>query len=156
MRLLVALATAGAAVAVTWQPSPPPSPAPAAARETPRASPPPILEAWPARAPLAEPGGELFGRPAQPPAPAPAPARGPSAAQPPPLPYRVAGNVMREGVTTILLERGDSVLPVAAGDTLEGGYRVESIDADAITLLYLPLGTRQRLELSAPPDRSPP
>jgi hypothetical protein len=128
-------------MAVTWQPS--------AAQST--------LEAWPARAPLSEPRGELFGRPAQPRAPAPAaPAVKAAQPQPPPLPYRVAGSVVREGVETILLEKENVLLPVAAGDTLEGGYRVESIDAEAINLLYLPLGTRQRLPLSAPPDRSPP
>jgi len=106
--------------------------------------------------PLAEPRGALFGRPAPSHAPAGATAPAPAAAagQPPPLPYRVAGKVVREGVTTVLLARGEAVLPVEAGDTLEDGYRVESIDAAGITLLYLPLGSRQRLELSAPPDRS--
>jgi hypothetical protein len=130
------LAAALAALALAWRLSAQPS-----------------LEAWPARAPLAEPRGELFGRPAQPRAPA-AAAPAENAAQPPPLPYRVAGSVVREGVETILLERENVLLPVAAGDTLEGGYRVESIDAGGINLLYLPLGTRQVLPLSAPPGRS--
>jgi hypothetical protein len=156
VRLLITLAAAGAAVTVVWRPPAPPlpaAPASASAPETRRASP-PILETWPARLPLAEPRGELFGRPAPSHAPAGATAPAAAAAQPPPLPYRVAGKVVRGGVTTVLLAREEAVLPVEAGDTLEGGYRVESIDAVEITLRYLPLGSRQRLELSAPPDRS--
>jgi hypothetical protein len=49
----------------------------------------------------------------------------------------------------LLLARENDVLPVQEGDTLEGGYRVESIGAEDITLLYLPLGVRQRLSASA-------
>jgi hypothetical protein len=65
------------------------------------------------------------------------------------MPYRFAGRVVREGKSQLLLARENDVLPVQEGDMLEGGYRVESIGAEDITLLYLPLGVRQRLSASA-------
>ena len=64
------------------------------------------------------------------------------------MPYRFAGRVVREGVSQLLLAKENDVLPVREGDTLEGGYRVESIGAEDITLLYVPLGVRQRLSAS--------
>ena len=64
------------------------------------------------------------------------------------MPYRVAGRVVRDGASQLLLAKENDVLPVQVGDTLEGGYRVESIGADDVTLLYLPLGVRQRLSAS--------
>ena len=35
----------------------------------------------------------------------------------------------------VVLSRGDAVCPVREGDTLEGGYRVESIAPDRVTLI---------------------
>jgi len=104
---------------------------------------------WEERAPLGEPRGNPFAVPAAPAAPAPAAAAAPAAPTAPPMPYRFAGRVVREGVSQLLLARENDVLPVQEGDTLEGGYRVESIGAEDITLLYLPLGVRQRLSASA-------
>ena len=86
--------------------------------------------AWPARAPLGAPPNELFGRPPAPPSPPAAPAATPQApanpAAPPPMPYRVAGTVVRGGVSSLLLAKGETVLPVAEGDTLEGSQRTAS------------------------------
>jgi hypothetical protein len=148
-RLLVALLIAGAAAAAaSWWPAAPtvsvPPDAPQTAK-TPEAS----FSAWPPRATIGEPRGQLFA-----PAPSATPAS-PTAAAPskppeavaPPMPYRVAGTVVRDGVPKLLLAKGDAVLSVEEGDTLEGGYRVESIAAAEVTLLYLPLGVRQRLPL---------
>jgi hypothetical protein len=105
--------------------------------------------ALPGRAPLGELRGALFAAPApQPTKPVAAP---PPPAQPsaPPMPYRVAGRVMHDGITKVVLAKGDLVLPVEAGETLEGGYRVDAIGADEITLVYLPLGIRERLPVAA-------
>jgi hypothetical protein len=104
--------------------------------------------ALPARAPLGELRGALFAAPA---APKPAVAAPPPPAQPsaPPMPYRVAGRVMHDGITKVVLAKGDLVLPVEQGETLEGGYRVDAIGADEITLVYLPLGIRERLPVAA-------
>lgn len=61
------------------------------------------------------------------------------------MPYRVAGIVVHDGVSKVVLMKGDSVVSVEAGETLEGGYRVESIGRDEIVMLYVPLGLRERL-----------
>jgi len=59
------------------------------------------------------------------------------------MPYRVAGKVFLEGLPQIVLAKGDSIVTVREGDTLEDGYRVEAIHREHLTLLYLPLGVRQ-------------
>jgi hypothetical protein len=63
----------------------------------------------------------------------------------PPMPYRVAGRVFQDNAMQIILARGDAILAVREGDTLEGDYRVETIAADRVTLLYTPLGVREDL-----------
>lgn len=109
--------------------------------------------ALPSRAPLGAPRGALFGQPPRKPAPA-APA---AEAKPvaPPLPYRVAGRLVHDGVSKVVLARGDRVLTVEQGDMLEGGYRVDAIDAEEVTLVYQPLGTRERLPIAATPTGAP-
>jgi hypothetical protein len=106
--------------------------------------------ALPAREGLGKAVGEPFGSrswaprvsvPSQPavlpPAPPPAP---------PPMPYRIAGQVLQDGHTYVVLVRGDRVVfNVREGQTLEDGYRVESIRADGVTLVYLPLDVREHL-----------
>jgi hypothetical protein len=150
--LLVALLIAGAAAAAaSWWPEPPATlstvpdtPEISRTAET-------SLSEWPARATMGAPRGQLFA-PATAPATAPPKQAAPAApAEPvaPPMPYRVAGSVVRKGVSKLLLAKGDLVLEVDEGDTLEGGYRVESIGAAGITLVYVPLGVRERLPLSS-------
>jgi hypothetical protein len=93
--------------------------------------------------------GELFAAPPLPPQAAPAGATAPAAVTPPPVPYRFAGRVLKGSEEEILVSRGDLVFPIKAGETLDGTYRVESIGADRIELLYLPLGTRDRIAVSS-------
>jgi hypothetical protein len=64
------------------------------------------------------------------------------------MPYRVAGKVFLEGPPQIVLAKGDSIVTVREGDTLEGGYRVEAIRREHLTLLYLPLGVRQEVPVT--------
>jgi len=104
--------------------------------------------ALPARAPLGAMRGELFSSPAPPPLPVVAPQAAPQPVAPP-VPYRVAGKVVYDGVTKVVLAKGDSVLVVEEGETLDGGYRVEAIGADEVTLLYVPLGIRERLPVAS-------
>jgi hypothetical protein len=66
----------------------------------------------------------------------------------PPVPYRVAGQVTDDGGMRVVLAKGDRVFFVQEGDTLEGGYRVDTIRPDAVTLTYLPLGVQERLVVS--------
>lgn len=65
------------------------------------------------------------------------------------MPYRVAGTVVHDGASHLVLAKGDRVLIVRAGDVLEDGYRVDSIGADSVTLVYLPLGLPEHLPLAS-------
>jgi hypothetical protein len=114
----------------------------------------------PERRGLSRTQGELF---AAPPPPAPKPVAkkaqppAPVAAAPvaPPVPYRFAGKVVTGTEEEILVAKGDLVLPVKVGDTLDGMYRIESISAEGIELLYVPLGTRDRITVSSALDAEP-
>ena len=109
----------------------------------------------PSRDGLSGPRGELFGSNAPPvraapkhkvPVEAAAPPPAPVA---PPMPYRVAGQVVHDGPPRVVLARDDRVFFVREGDILEGGYRVESIKSDAVTLVYMPLDERQTLAVAS-------
>jgi hypothetical protein len=108
------------------------------------------LAALPVREPMAPPQGELFGPRSWVP-PAGAQPRGGGKApkrSAPPMPYRVAGQVTHDDGMRVVLAKGDRVYLVREGETLEDGYRVESIRPDAVVLVYLPLALRERLEVS--------
>jgi Cohesin domain len=105
----------------------------------------------PSREGLSRPRSDLFGSNAPPPRAAPKPKKAapevaiPAAPVAPPMPYRVAGQVIHDGPPRVVLAREDRVFFVREGDMLEGGYRVESIKADGVTLVYTPLDMRQHL-----------
>jgi hypothetical protein len=69
------------------------------------------------------------------------------------MPYKFVGQLTREGAVQHFLAKGDVVLSVKEGETLDGAYRVEAIAAEEITLLYVPLGVRTRLSMASPTDR---
>jgi hypothetical protein len=110
----------------------------------------------PERRGLTRTQGELFGAPPPPPKPITKKAQQPApvAAAPvaPPVPYRFAGKVRKGSEEEVLISKGDAVFPVKAGDTLDGMYKVESISAERIDLVYLPLGTRDRIVVSSALD----
>ena len=106
----------------------------------------------------ASPGGDAFALlswlPPPPKAPPPAaPPPPPPVAEPtaPPLPFTFVG-LLEKSVgmdkPKAFLARGDTLLVVAAGDTVETNYSVDSITAQQITLTYLPLKTRQTLAVT--------
>jgi hypothetical protein len=105
----------------------------------------------PSRDAIGKPRGELFGvrswAPSRPVVRA-APVAAPAAA-PPPMPYRIAGQVVHDGTARVVLARDDRVLTVREGEMLDDDYRVESIKADGVTLVYLPLGVREQLPVTA-------
>jgi hypothetical protein len=129
---------------------------PAEPRAATKAAPPERLE-LPERRGLARTRSELFGAPPPPPAPVKKAQPAPVAAAPvaPPVPYRFAGKVLKGSEQEVLVSKGDLVFPVKVGDTLDGMYRVESISAERIELLYLPLGTRDRIAVSSILDSPP-
>jgi len=111
--------------------------------------------AIPQRAGLGEPSSKLFSTP-----PARKPARVVAAPPPPPaappLPYRFAGIVRQGDDVQILVARGDRVIPVKEGDVLDGAYRVASATTEHVELVYVPLGTTQRIAVSTSLDAKPP
>lgn len=92
--------------------------------------------------------------PPPPPLPAPAPVKAAPPPPPPPptappLPYTFVG-LLEKGAArpAAFIARGDALLVVAAGDVVEGSYRIESIGPREIVLTYLPLGQKQSLDLA--------
>ena len=156
--LLVGLvATAAAIAALVWLPVPMPSarqrPAHTASEKPPEAAPEAgsPFSALPEREAIGKPAGTLFSAQSWSVA-APQLVAKPAAIappSPPPMPYRVAGSVFQDNAVQIILARGDIVLTVREGDTLEGGYRVEAIRGDRVTLLYLPMNATQDLPVAS-------
>jgi hypothetical protein len=160
-RLTLLLVIAAGAVAAAFVPLPEQTdpqadtdllPAPRAAGSVPHSG---RLSGLPERETIGEPGGELFASRtwAPPRASRPkvetvtgAPA---TTTPPPPLPYRVAGRVAYGEEAHVVLARGETVLTVREGDMLDGGYRVESIAADRVTLRYTLLDLRHDLAIAA-------
>jgi hypothetical protein len=103
--------------------------------------------------------GELFGTPPAAPKPvakkALPPAPVPAAPVAPPMPYRFAGKIINGSEQELFVAKGDSVIPVKVGDTLDGLYKVESISAERIEIVYLPLGTHERIVVSSALDAEP-
>lgn len=66
----------------------------------------------------------------------------------PPLPYKLMGSFQDpDKKLVVYLSRGDRLYSVSAGDVLDGTYKVESINAGQLEMLYLPLNIRQNLRL---------
>lgn len=84
-----------------------------------------------------------FGAEQRPAAPQPARAEKPSA---PPLPFKYFGRLTEKGKTEVYVMRGDELLAVAAGQNI-GEYRVDKVSESSIAFTYLPLKTKQTLEL---------
>jgi hypothetical protein len=84
-----------------------------------------------------------FAPPAQPAGAAP---QGPQGA--PPLPFAYAGKLTQDGRTEFFVTRGAELISIAAGAKIDAQYRVDSISEARIRFTYLPLKTRQSLELT--------
>lgn len=74
----------------------------------------------------------------------PAPPPEPSA---PPLPYSYLGKIMEDGKVVIFLGKQDNNYSVRIGETVDGLYRLEDINDQAVTLVYLPLSKKQMLPI---------
>src|SRR6267378_347457 len=73
----------------------------------------------------------------------------PPAPTAPPMPYRYAGKLVQGGRQSVLLSKGDRVFPINEGETLDGGYRVESMGETQVTLMYLPLAHEERIPVDS-------
>lgn len=65
---------------------------------------------------------------------------------PPPLPFTYVGQWAEKGaIVAFLMTQQGINIAARAGATIDGEYRVERIDEQGMTLLYLPLNARQML-----------
>ena len=64
----------------------------------------------------------------------------------PPLPFQYFGRLTENGKTEVFVMRGEELLAIADGQKI-GEYRVDKIGAASISFTYLPLKTKQTLDL---------
>jgi hypothetical protein len=88
-------------------------------------------------------------------APPPPPSReiaAPSVPTAPPLPFAYLGSYGHAGDKTVyFLVRDDRVFDVHVGDVLEKTYSIDGFENGQLKMTYLPLGTRQTLQVGGPP-----
>ncbi len=83
-----------------------------------------------------------------PPPPPPLPPEPPRA---PPLPFRFAGTLDDgAGRLSFFLMRGNAMLTVAVGDTIDNAYTLDSADGGVLRFTFLPLRERQQLPYGVP------
>jgi hypothetical protein len=78
----------------------------------------------------------------------------PAAAAPagaPPLPFKYLGKAIEDGKLSVFLASGDKTYSVHAGqkERLENDYRVDKVTESGISFTYLPMKTRQTLDIPA-------
>jgi hypothetical protein len=76
-------------------------------------------------------------------------AAAPARPEVPPLPFQYVGKVIEDGKQEVYVLRGDELLAIARGQKIGNDYRVDKITGKSITFTYLPLKTRQTLDLPA-------
>jgi hypothetical protein len=88
---------------------------------------------------------------APPPAPimAAAPSAPPAKPKAPPLPFKFIGKLDDSQQLQVFLLRGEQVLVVREGDLIDKTYKVQRIDAERMTLVYLPLDIAQSLAVGS-------
>lgn len=65
------------------------------------------------------------------------------------MPFRYMGRMQEDGgKIQVYLVKGDVLLTAKVGDTLDGTYKVQKIDRQEMTLLYLPLNQTQMLPIA--------
>jgi len=109
------------------------------------------LVVLPERAPIGKQRGEIFGAKSWTPQVSAALAASAPPAPPaaPSNPYKVAGTLTQDGPKRVYLVKGDRVYEARQGDDLDDGYRVVSIAADHVVLLYVPLGKKEELPIAS-------
>ncbi|QEY65031.1 secretion system X translation initiation factor [Metapseudomonas lalkuanensis] len=67
----------------------------------------------------------------------------------PPLPFKFIGKLDDRQHLQVFLLRGEQVLVVREGDLIDKTYKVQRIDAERMTLVYLPLDVAQSLDVGS-------
>jgi hypothetical protein len=103
------------------------------------------------------PRRDAFMTPAKPVAP-PQPAAAPAPVEPPPppeapaLPFTFMGQFETPGEKTVYyLVEGDKLHAVTEGETINGTHRIEAVQGNQMSILYLPLSITQTLPVGATP-----
>jgi hypothetical protein len=95
-------------------------------------------------------GRDLFASTTPPPPPAPPPPPPPPPPKPtaPPLPFTSMGKLETAGEPTVYyLQEGDKVHTVVVGDMINAQYRIESVSNGVMEFTYLPLKSKQTLNV---------
>lgn len=95
--------------------------------------------------PLADPFARKSFAPAEQAAAPAAPAK-PAA---PPLPFRYVGKMIEDGKLAVFLSRGEDSYSVRAGQKIDPQYRVDKVTQTQVVFTYLPLKTKQVLDIPA-------
>jgi hypothetical protein len=82
------------------------------------------------------------------PPPKPAP---PPPPQAPPVPFTYMGKLVEDGKATVFLVQGDRNIIAREGETLAGGWRVDAIAEQSMTLTYVSLDQQRTLSFAAQP-----
>ncbi|MFC5473634.1 hypothetical protein [Paraherbaspirillum soli] len=85
--------------------------------------------------------------PPPPPPPPPVKAAPPPPPQAPPLPFSFVGLLEDRSKPTAFLANGEALLIVAAGDTIDNTYHVDTVSPTEIALTYLPLNQKQIIRI---------
>jgi hypothetical protein len=72
----------------------------------------------------------------------------PAAPSAPALPFTYFGKLIENGKTEVFVMRGDELISIAAGQKIDGEYRVDAITESSIVFTYLPLKTKLSIELA--------
>lgn len=67
----------------------------------------------------------------------------------PPLPFTYLGKQNRGGKIEVYLARGDEVIVAREQSVIQNTYRVQSISAQSLSLMYLPLQQVQQISIGA-------
>ena len=82
-------------------------------------------------------------------APAGAPAQAAAPASAPPLPFRYLGKAIEDGKLSVFLMRGNDSFSISAKQAIDHEYRVDKVTETQVVFTYLPLKTRQTLDIPA-------
>jgi hypothetical protein len=69
----------------------------------------------------------------------------------PPFPFAYMGQIVEDGKAQFILSRGDRVVTLAIGDTIDKTYKLDNAAGGVLTFVYLPLNTKQTLATGVSP-----
>jgi hypothetical protein len=67
----------------------------------------------------------------------------------PPLPFKYLGKAIEDGKLSVFLARDEDSFSVHGGQKLDAEYRVDKVSETAVTFTYLPMKTKQTLDIPA-------